>query len=62
MPSRVARCLFLDQKQQFGYFLVGVAIADVGIFYGHYVDIFGILNQEKSGNPDSVSSKSKKKF
>jgi hypothetical protein len=34
--------------------LEGLAMEDVGIFYGHWVYFshFGALHQQKSGNPD----------
>jgi hypothetical protein len=67
--------LFSNQTYQFGSILKGIAMKDVGLFYGHLVYIFyghlvyriaiwyslwcnlvhfsrfGILHQEKSGNP-----------
>jgi hypothetical protein len=65
--------LFSNQKSKFGKILEGLAMEDVGIFYGHLVHFmvfcyilltlgivrgnlvyfprFGILYQEKSGNP-----------
>jgi hypothetical protein len=65
--------LFSNQKSTFVYTLEGLAMEDVGIFYGHlvhytvfcyilrnfgivcgnlvYFSGFGILYQEKSGNP-----------
>jgi hypothetical protein len=58
--------LFSYQKSQFGYILEGLGMENVGIFYGplvHFTAIwyvfviwyisscFGMLCQEKSGNP-----------
>jgi hypothetical protein len=62
--------LFSNKKSQIGQILEGLALEDVGIFYGQLVHFtvfccilwtlviwyifsrFGILYEEKSGNPD----------
>jgi hypothetical protein len=72
--SQVVRWYIFKQKAQFGLFLEGLRIENVGIIYGHLVYFtaiwyilwpfgnllvifsrFGILCQEKSGNPVSDS-------
>jgi hypothetical protein len=53
--------LFSNQKFQFGQSLEVLRWKNVAIFYGHLVHFvfiwyifsgFGVMNQEKSGNPD----------
>jgi hypothetical protein len=63
--------IFSNQKSQFGKFFEGLAMEDIGIFYGHLVYLtasrhccghlvyfFGILDQEKSGNPGRTAASS----
>jgi hypothetical protein len=53
--------IFLNQKSRFGQILEGLAMESAGILYVHlvyFMDVwyifprFGVLYQEKSGNPD----------
>jgi hypothetical protein len=64
LASGVPDVIFSNQKFQFGYILWDVGILwPFGISYGHFMVIwyifprFGMLCQEKSGNPVSESER-----
>jgi hypothetical protein len=54
--------IFSYQKSHFAYILGSVETENIGIFYCHFVanwynfDRYGILHEEKSGNPESKMS------
>jgi hypothetical protein len=52
-PAGLPDGILSNQKSQFGLILEGLAIEDVGIFYGYLVNFphFGMLHHYKSGNP-----------